>query len=125
MKSLKRKVTDLVPARVPSNPYPILFLGEAPGEEEALSGVPFVGRSGWLIRTLCMDAGIPWERCIVTNTFDTRPVGNNLKEFFLLRLIICNSLRYSPSTAFPSLRIVIGVSSLKYRIREASKFSHN
>lgn len=80
---MQRKVTDPVPAYWPSDPYPIAIVGEAPGEEEALGGAPFVGRSGWLIRSMCRDAGIPLNRCLLTHAFDVRPVENNVKQFFL------------------------------------------
>lgn len=80
---MKRKVTDPVPATWPNDPYPLAFVGEAPGEEEALGGAPFVGRSGWLIRSMCRDAGIPINRCLITNSFDVRPVENNVKQFFM------------------------------------------
>ena len=80
---MKRKVTDPVPAYWPADPYPIAFVGEAPGEEEAFAGAPFVGRSGWLIRAMCRDANIPINHCLITNSFDTRPVENNVKLFFL------------------------------------------
>jgi hypothetical protein len=33
-------------------PYRVVFIGEAPGEEEALSGRPFVGRSGQILRAV-------------------------------------------------------------------------
>lgn len=79
---MARKVTDPVPATWPADPYPIAFVGEAPGEEEAMGGAPFIGRSGWLIRSMCRDAGIPINRCLITNSFDTRPVDNNVKLFF-------------------------------------------
>lgn len=79
----KRKVTDPVPATWPENPYPIAIVGEAPGEEEALGGTPFMGRSGWLIRAMCRDAGIPLNRCLLTYAFDVRPVENNVKHFFM------------------------------------------
>lgn len=66
-----------------SNTSGIAFVGEAPGEEEQNSGTPFIGRSGQLFDTLLTRVGISRESCLITNTFKTRPRGNNIQEFFI------------------------------------------
>ena len=45
----------------------IMFLGEAPGKEEAKSGRPFIGRSGKLLRSLIADAGLKEEDIFITS----------------------------------------------------------
>jgi uracil-DNA glycosylase family 4 len=45
----------------------IVFLGEAPGKEEAKSGRPFIGRSGKLLRSLIADAGIKESEFFITS----------------------------------------------------------
>lgn len=52
----------------------IVFVGEAPGREEDLQGLPFVGPSGKLLDTWCEYLGIG-EYAIV-NVMKTRPPGN-------------------------------------------------
>lgn len=47
----------------------ILFLGEAPGKNEALTGRPFIGRSGQILRKLIRDAGL-----LEVDVFITSPV---------------------------------------------------
>ncbi len=45
----------------------IVFLGEAPGKEEAKTGRPFVGRAGKLLRGLLSDIGINPEDVYITS----------------------------------------------------------
>jgi uracil-DNA glycosylase family 4 len=45
----------------------IVFLGEAPGKEEARSGRPFIGRSGKLLRSLIKEAGLKEEDIFITS----------------------------------------------------------
>lgn len=52
-----------------------LVIGEAPGLEEAISGVPFVGRSGKLLRALFAHAGLE-NLVYITNTVKCRPPSN-------------------------------------------------
>lgn len=50
------------------NPYAdIVFLGEAPGREEARTGRPFVGRSGKLLRSLIGSIGLKEEDVYITS----------------------------------------------------------
>lgn len=54
----------------------VLFVGEAPGEQEDLSGMPFVGRAGKLLDTLLDEAGIPREDIYIANILKCRPPEN-------------------------------------------------
>lgn len=45
----------------------IVFVGEAPGREEAATGRPFVGRSGKLLTQLLSSIGIPREEVFITS----------------------------------------------------------
>ena len=45
----------------------IVFIGEAPGKTEALTGRPFVGRSGKLLRSLITAAGLKEEDVYITS----------------------------------------------------------
>lgn len=53
-----------------------LILGEAPGENEAAEGVPFVGLSGKLLNEALERAGISREQVYVTNAYKLRPENN-------------------------------------------------
>ena len=54
----------------------IVFVGEAPEENEDLEGRPFVGRSGKILDAMLSDAGIDRGRILITNTVKCRPPGN-------------------------------------------------
>jgi DNA polymerase len=45
----------------------IVFVGEAPGKNEALTGRPFVGRSGKLLRGLILKAGFLEDEVFITS----------------------------------------------------------
>ena len=45
----------------------IMFIGEAPGKEEAKTGRPFVGRSGKYLRTLIKDIGFHEHEVYITS----------------------------------------------------------
>ena len=54
----------------------LLFVGEAPGEQEDLSGVPFVGRAGKLLDSFLSEVGIARERVYIANILKCRPPEN-------------------------------------------------
>ena len=45
----------------------VMLVGEQPGDEEDRAGLPFVGPAGRLLDRALADAGLPRERCWVTN----------------------------------------------------------
>lgn len=45
----------------------VVFVGEAPGREEAKTGRPFVGRSGKLLRQTIRDVGLSEEEVFITS----------------------------------------------------------
>lgn len=57
-------------------PADVMFVGEAPGLNEDLQGVPFVGRSGQLLDRLLADAGIKREQVVIANVVKCRPPDN-------------------------------------------------
>lgn len=55
----------------------ILLIGEAPGANEDLQGLPFIGRSGKLLDDMMNEAGLSREKNIfITNTVKCRPPEN-------------------------------------------------
>jgi DNA polymerase len=54
----------------------LLFVGEAPGEQEDLSGVPFVGRAGQLLNKFLDAVDIPREDVYIANILKCRPPKN-------------------------------------------------
>lgn len=54
----------------------IMFIGEAPGKNEAQSGRPFVGAAGKFLNTLLEGVGIKREEVYITNIVKDRPPEN-------------------------------------------------
>jgi len=54
----------------------VVFVGEAPGEKEDLSGKPFVGRSGKLLDSIMEEEGVDRSKVMITNTVKCRPPEN-------------------------------------------------
>ncbi len=54
----------------------IVFIGEAPGKNEALSGKPFCGASGRVLDELLASIGLAREQVYITNVVKDRPPEN-------------------------------------------------
>lgn len=54
----------------------IMFVGEAPGRDEDLEGLPFVGRSGRLLDRMMAAIGLDRTSAYITNIIPWRPPGN-------------------------------------------------
>ena len=55
---------------------PVVFIGEAPGKNEDLSGVPFVGRAGQLLDSFLVAVGLNRDKVYIANTIKCRPPEN-------------------------------------------------
>ena len=54
----------------------LMFVGEAPGEQEDLAGIPFVGKAGQLLDRYLFAVGIPRESVYIANVLKCRPPRN-------------------------------------------------
>jgi uracil-DNA glycosylase family 4 len=54
----------------------VMFVGEAPGREEDLEGLPFVGRSGQLLDRMMAAIGLDRSGAYIANVIPWRPPGN-------------------------------------------------
>jgi uracil-DNA glycosylase len=54
----------------------VMFVGEAPGREEDLAGLPFVGRSGKLLDLMMAAIGLDRRSAYIANIIPWRPPGN-------------------------------------------------
>ena len=54
----------------------VMFVGEAPGREEDLEGLPFVGRSGKLLDLMIAAIGLNRTTAYIANIIPWRPPGN-------------------------------------------------
>ena len=73
--ALKSTATQLVFAD--GNPQArIMFVGEAPGRDEDIEGLPFVGRSGKLLDLMLKAIGLDRSKVYIANVIPWRPPGN-------------------------------------------------
>ncbi len=73
--SLKATATQLVFAD--GNPTArLMFVGEAPGRDEDIEGLPFVGRSGKLLDRMLAAIGLDRTSVYIANIVPWRPPGN-------------------------------------------------
>jgi uracil-DNA glycosylase family 4 len=54
----------------------VMFVGEAPGREEDIEGLPFVGRSGKLLDRMIAAIGLDRSSAYISNVIAWRPPGN-------------------------------------------------
>ena len=91
LKQIKNEVVALKDSplyeyRVSSNYFPvigegnheakIMFVGEAPGENEAKTGRPFCGRAGKVLDELLQNIGLNRKEVYITNIVKDRPPNN-------------------------------------------------
>jgi uracil-DNA glycosylase family 4 len=73
--ALKATATQLVFAD--GNPQSrVMFIGEAPGRDEDIEGLPFVGRSGKLLDRMLAAIGLDRTTVYIANIVPWRPPGN-------------------------------------------------
>jgi uracil-DNA glycosylase len=58
----------------------LMFVGEAPGEDEDKKGEPFVGRAGQLLTKIIEAIGMTREQVYIANVIKCRPPGNRNPE---------------------------------------------
>ncbi len=71
---------NFVPGHGCTDDGTLVFIGEAPGKQEEMMGLPFVGAAGKNLNSLLQIAGISREEVFITNVIKYRPVtpeGNN------------------------------------------------
>ncbi len=71
------KVTATQPVFGHGNPHTqIVFIGEAPGKDEDLQGIPFVGRAGKFLNEMLESIKMSRDDIYITNTVKYRPPEN-------------------------------------------------
>jgi len=58
----------------------LMFVGEAPGADEDVQGVPFVGRAGQLLTKMIQAMGFARDDVYIANVIKCRPPGNRNPE---------------------------------------------
>jgi DNA polymerase len=108
----------------------LMFIGEAPGEEEDKTGVPFVGPAGEKLNQIIEAMGFSRSEVYIANVLKSRPKNNrtplpseaNLCGVYLQKQIECISPRVivalgSPATKF-LLQTTVGITKLRGHLME-------
>ena len=98
----------------------IMFVGEAPGEEEDRQGLPFVGRSGKCLDKMFTLAGLDRKEVFITNTVKHRPSKNRAPKATEIKT--CKELWLDQQIEIlkPKLIVVLGGVALKALTNETS-----
>lgn len=98
----------------------IVFIGEAPGKNEDLQGIPFVGAAGKFLNTMLAEAGLERKDVYITNIVKYRPPKNRdpspdekaafwpylLKQIEIINPVVVITLgRHSMEYFLPGLKI--------------------
>ena len=85
----------------------ILFVGEGPGQQEDLQGVPFVGPAGQLLDKMLASVGLTLDDVYITNVVKCRPPGNR-DPHDDEKAACLNYLRYQFSLIHPKILVCLG-----------------
>ena len=96
----------------------VMFIGEAPGENEDREGRPFCGRSGEFFDELLESVGIRREEVYVTSSVKCRPPGN--RDPKPDELAICRQAWLEEQIAIvnPRLIVLLGKIALRQMLAE-------
>jgi uracil-DNA glycosylase family 4 len=109
----------------------LMFVGEAPGRDEDLSGIPFVGRAGQLLDKILAAAEIDRGNVYIGNIIKCRPPNNRTpltSEIdacmpYLAKQLSCIKPRIVCTLGLPATQTLLGVrgsmGSLRGKIYEA------
>ena len=98
----------------------IMLIGEAPGRDEDLAGVPFVGQDGQLLNKMLQAANLDRQKDVwITNTVFWRPPGNRTPT--LAETDICRPfLERQIELVKPAIIVALGGTSAKSLLRTKS-----
>lgn len=105
---------------------PVMVVGEAPGREEDLEGLPFVGRSGRLMDRMFAEIGLTAEAGLyITNVVNWRPRNNRnpseedlaLCRPFIARHVALKRPRFLVLTGAVAAQTLLGVTEGITRLR--------
>lgn len=97
----------------------IVFIGEAPGAQEDLQGLPFVGNSGKLLDKLLSTINVPRQDVFICNILKHRPPEN--RDPLPLEMKVCTPyLKAQLKIIKPKLIITLGRFAMNYFFPEES-----
>ena len=91
----------------------IIFIGEAPGRNEDLKGIPFVGRAGKLLNSLLQISNLDRNKVFITSVIKCRPPNNRKPKTDELNACINLWMRKQIELINPDLIVILGGVALK------------
>ncbi|MEM0142359.1 MAG: uracil-DNA glycosylase family protein [Candidatus Parvarchaeum sp.] len=89
----------------------VLIVGEAPGKEEDETGVPFIGKSGQLLRELISPI-LPYS--YITNMIKCRPPENKLQDEKWTDVCVHKHLIFQIAEMYPPVALLVGKTAERY-----------
>jgi DNA polymerase len=91
----------------------LMFVGEGPGADEDVSGVPFVGKAGQLLNNMIAAMGLKREEVYIANIVKCRPPGNRTPEF--IEATTCSQfLVQQIDVVHPEVIVALGATAATY-----------
>jgi uracil-DNA glycosylase family 4 len=101
----------------------LMFIGEGPGRDEDMQGLPFVGRSGQLLNHILEAVNIKREDVFITNIVKCRPPNN--RQPLPHEMAICKKilLEHQIKIIRPSLICTLGAAALQGLMEQQFKIT--
>lgn len=97
----------------------IMFVGEAPGEQEDKTGMPFVGRAGKLLDKILQEIGLSRQDVFIANVLKCRPPKN--RDPLPEEIALCeNYLHRQIELIKPNVIVALGRISANTLLRESN-----
>lgn len=90
----------------------IMFIGEGPGADEDIQGLPFVGKAGKLMDMAFEGVGIKREEVYIANIVKCRPPNNRVPEVIEAKACL-DYLRNQVVLVKPKIIVLLGSTALK------------
>jgi uracil-DNA glycosylase family 4 len=100
----------------------LLFVGEGPGADEDMQGVPFVGRGGQLLNNMISAMGLSREQVYVANIVKCRPPKNRVPE--PVEALTCTPFLFEQiGIVRPKLIVGLGATAATYLLGSKASLS--
>jgi uracil-DNA glycosylase len=100
----------------------LLFVGEGPGADEDMQGLPFVGRAGQLLNNMIAAMGLDRKRVYIANIVKCRPPKNRVPE--PAEANICTQFLFQQiGVVRPKLIVALGSTAATYLLGSKAALS--
>jgi len=101
----------------------LMFVGEAPGADEDVQGIPFVGRAGQLLTKMIEAMGFTRDEVYIANVLKCRPPGNRNPEPD--EIAMCQPFLFRQLASIePKVVIALGAFAAKTLLQTQDPISH-